>query len=97
MQEQSAGNNQVIESIEKVKESMQSLSANSEELLSGGKKLAEKMEGLGKSAMDMNDAVSQMLNETGAIHESISAVRSLSDKNKMDSEKLAESLGQFKL
>lgn len=97
MQEQSEGNTQVIESIEKVKDTMISLEKNSADLLTGGKKLAEEMDVLGQSTMHMSNAVTQISSETNAITDSVSSVNSLTDKNREDAEKLADSLKQFKL
>ena len=97
MDEQNAGNVQVLQSINEIKSSADVVKNNTNVLLSGGKQIGDEMKNLESVTQEITDSMNKMAADSGQITQSVEACQKLSNENQSNLEALKNNVGMFKI
>lgn len=97
MDEQNAGNVQVLQSINEIKSSADVVKNNTNVLLSGGKQIGDEMKNLESVTQEITDSMNKMAADSGQITQSVEACQNLSNENQSNLEALKNNVGMFKI
>ena len=97
MDEQNAGNVQVLQSINEIKSSADVVKENANVLLNGGRQIGEEMKKLESITQEITDSMNKMASDSGQITQSVEACQNLSNENQNNLETLKNNVGMFKI
>ncbi|MFA6855658.1 MAG: HAMP domain-containing methyl-accepting chemotaxis protein [Treponema sp.] len=95
MQEQTEGSTQVLESIQVIKETTNTVQTGSEELTTGGKQVSSEMGVLSTVTEEISSAVNEMAQGALTIIKSVQEVKTASSANKDNLQKISDEIGKF--
>jgi methyl-accepting chemotaxis protein len=95
MQEQSAGNTQVLDSIQVIKETTGNVQSGSHELTAGGTQIATEMKVLSTVTEEINTAMNSMADGASAIVQSVQNVNTASAANRNNLKRISQEIGKF--
>ena len=97
MDEQNAGNVQVLQSINEIRSSADVVKENSEVLLKGGRQIGEEMKNLENVTQEITDSMNKMAEDSVEITQTVEQCHKLSNENQDNLEELSSNVGMFKI
>ncbi|MCR5698822.1 MAG: methyl-accepting chemotaxis protein, partial [Treponemataceae bacterium] len=97
MQEQSAGNQQVLDAMKQISDSTQTVQDGSLQMISGGEQIVKEMKILSESTVKIKERMNEMSSSVKEISSAMSRVVHGSEKNQDDLNSLGESINTFSL
>ena len=97
MDEQNAGNVQVLQSINEIRSSADVVKENSEVLLKGGRQIGEEMKNLENVTQEITDSMNKMAEDSVEITQTVEQCHNLSNENQDNLEELSSNVGMFKI
>ena len=97
MDEQNAGNVQVLQSINEIKSSADVVRENTTMLLNGGQEIGEEMKNLESVTLEITESMNRMASDSGQITQSVETCHNLSKENQGNLETLKKNVEMFKI
>ncbi len=97
MEEQSEGSRQVLDAMKSISDSTMTVRDGSAEMLVGADQVVKEMRVLADATHRITESMQTMGSNINSITGSIRDVKESSDQNQVDTKKLAEKIGEFKL
>ncbi len=97
MQEQSAGNQQVLDAMKQISDSTQTVQDGSLQMISGGEQIVKEMKILSESTVKIKERMNEMSSSVKEISSAMSRVVNGSEKNQDDLNSLGESIDTFSI
>ena len=97
MDEQNKGNAQVLQSINEIESSADTVKENTTVLLDGGNQIGEEMKNLENVTKEITESMNRMTSDSREIVQSVETCHKLSDENQSNLEALKHNVGMFKI
>ncbi len=97
MEEQSAGSNQVLESIGSIKDSTHVVTNRTKVLIDGGQQIGVEMDLLAKLTVEITENMNEMANDSQLITQAIEKIKDSSVNNKEVADSLLDEVNRFRI